>query len=131
MSIAIGTRSRVLAAAAAATLIALAGCSNAESGSQSAGNASGPQKVVLMNWEALEGSPLEAVLKQFTADTGIQVEYQFAASGSDYWPKTRTVLGSNNPPDIMRIDDDFLPYYASTGKLQDLRDDISSAGMKA
>lgn len=132
MPIAFGTRSRALAAATtAATLIALAGCSNAESGSQSAGNASGPQKVVLMNWEALEGSPLEPVLKQFTADTGIQVEYQFAASGSDYWPKTRAVLGSNNPPDIMRIDDDFLPYYASTGKLQDLRDDISSAGMKA
>jgi multiple sugar transport system substrate-binding protein len=129
MPITFGTRTRALVAATtAATLIVLAGCSNADSGSQAA---SGPPKVVLMNWEALDGSPLEPVLKQFTADTGIQVEYQFAASGSDYWPKTRAVLGSNNPPDVMRIDDDFLPYYASTGKLQDLRDDISSAGMKA
>ena len=131
MPIAFGTRTRVLAAAtAAATLIALAGCSNAGPDS-AAGSGSGSQKVVLMNWEALKGSPLEPVLKQFTAETGIQVEYQFAASGSDYWPKTRAVLGSNNPPDIMRIDDDFLPYYASTGKLQDLRDNVSAAGLKA
>lgn len=130
MSIAFRARPRLLAAAAiataAATLAALTGCSHSASGTQS-----GDNTVVLMNWEALKGSPLEPVLKQFTADTGIKVEYQFAASGSDYWPKTRAVLGSNNPPDIMRIDDDFLPYYASTGKLEDLRSKISSAGIKA
>lgn len=128
------TQKGVAAVAAGAVLAALAGCSGsspAPGGSGSGGDAGSGDTITFMNWEALEGSPYEKVLQQFTADTGIKVEYQFSASGSDYWPKTRAVLGSNNPPDIMRIDDDFLPYYASTGKLLDLRADIEKSGLKA
>jgi ABC-type glycerol-3-phosphate transport system substrate-binding protein len=103
---------------------ALAGC-----GGGSTPAATDPGKVVVMNWEALDGSPYAGVFKDFQTETGKTIEYQFSASGSDYWPKTRTVLGSNNPPDLMRIDDDFVAYYASTGKLLDLREFIAGSGL--
>ena len=103
---------------------ALAGC-----GGGSTPAATDPGKVVVMNWEALDGSPYAGVFKDFQTETGKTIEYQFSASGSDYWPKTRTVLGSNNPPDLMRIDDDFVAYYASTGKLLDLREFIADSGL--
>ncbi len=120
-------RSLLTGAAGVASLGALAACTGSKSGSAAS---SGSKTITLMNWEALQGSPYPAVFEQFEKETGYKIEYQFSASGSDYWPKTRAVLGSNNPPDIMRIDDDFVAYYASTGKLSDLSSFISSSGMK-
>lgn len=121
-------RTAAASAVVGLAVAALAGCAGGAGGGDAA---AADDKITFMNWEALEGSPYEAVLKQFTKDTGIEVEYQFSASGSDYWPKTRAVLGSNNPPDIMRIDDDFLPYYASTGRLLDLAPYIEKSGLQA
>ena len=125
-------RTRAIGAAIGIVVLAvLAGCSGGGSSAPSSSPKSlRGQTVTLMNWEAEEGSPYSDVLKQFTKDTGIKVDYQFAASGDDYWPKTRAVLGSNNPPDLMRIDDDFVAYYASTGKLQDLQPYLKANGIK-
>ncbi|HEU0165836.1 MAG TPA: extracellular solute-binding protein, partial [Thermomicrobiales bacterium] len=120
-------RRGIAVAVGMATALALFGCTSTTGG----GSAPAEDKTItLMNWEALAGSPYEAVFKQFTADTGIKIEYQFSASGSNYWPKTRTVLGSNNPPDIMRIDDDFLAAYAATGRLQNLNSYMKKSKVK-
>ncbi|MFI6347471.1 ABC transporter substrate-binding protein [Streptomyces sp. NPDC050560] len=117
------SRRRVLAGlGGAAAGAALAGC---------AGNASASDDstITVMNWEALDGSPYPKVFDAFTRATGKKIKYQFAASGSDYWVKCRTVLGASNPPDLMRIDDDFVASYAKTGRLHDLRDFMRESGL--
>jgi ABC-type glycerol-3-phosphate transport system substrate-binding protein len=116
---------------AAAGAGVLSGCLGGGSPSANAGKANNSKTIRLMNWEALEGSPYPDVFKAFEKQTGYKINYEFGASGDAYWPKTRTVLGSNNPPDIMRIDDDFVAYYASTGKLLDLRKNISASKLRA
>jgi ABC-type glycerol-3-phosphate transport system substrate-binding protein len=83
-----------------------------------------------MNWEALDGSAYPDVFGAFEKASGKRIKYQFAASGSDYWVKTRTVLGTSNPPDLIRIDDDFVASYARTGRLHDLRDFIAASGLR-
>lgn len=86
--------------------------------------------VTVMNWEALDGSAYPEVFAAFEQASGKRIRYQFAASGSDYWVKTRTVLGTSNPPDLIRIDDDFVASYARTGRLHDLRDFIAASGLR-
>ncbi|WP_328582407.1 ABC transporter substrate-binding protein [Streptomyces sp. NBC_00370] len=102
---------------------AVAGCGGSAS-------ASDDSTITLMNWEALDGSPYPKVFDAFEKQTGKKIKYQFAASGTDYWVKCRTVLGASNPPDIMRIDDDFVASYAKTGRLHDLRDFMRDSGLQ-
>ncbi|WP_159001469.1 extracellular solute-binding protein [Streptomyces sp. SBT349] len=100
---------------------ALGGCAGRGSGDGST--------ITLMNWEALDGSPYPTVFSDFERSSGKSIDYQFAASGSDYWVKIRTVLGASNPPDLIRIDDDFVASYAATGRLHDLRPYLSDSGL--
>lgn len=104
--------------------------SAALSGCMSAASASDDSTITLMNWEALDGSPYPKAFDAFEKASGKKIKYEFAASGSDYWVKTRTALGASNPPDLIRIDDDFVASYALTGRLTDLRDYLRRDGIE-
>ncbi|MGP4014833.1 ABC transporter substrate-binding protein [Saccharopolyspora sp. 5N708] len=115
-------RSLIAGIGGTAAAVALGGCARPA--------ASDGSTVTVMNWEALDGSAYSDVFAAFEKASGKRIKYQFAASGSDYWVKTRTVLGASNPPDLIRIDDDFVASYARTGRLHDLRDFIAASGLR-
>ncbi len=82
-----------------------------------------------MNWDAIEGTPLETAINTFQEQTGIEVEVQAVPSGDEYETKMRTLLASGSPPDIMRINDDYVRGYSLGGQLLDLNPFIQASGL--
>lgn len=144
------TRRRFLAgmsatAAASATVLAACGASprapttNAQPGAQPAGAATPSQSrpVQFMNWDPVEGTSYEAVIKAYEQQTGRRVEIiPTPGSGTEYETKVRAMLAGGNAPDIMRTNDDYVRYYSSKQQVVDLsayikrdikRDDYSEA----
>ena len=107
------TRRRFLQGmAVAAGSAALAGCGG--------GSGSSSDEITFMNWEETEGTPLGDVLKEFEKKTGMKVTIQPAPEGDAYDAKMRTVLSSGSPPDVFRINDDFVRGFSKDGALLDL-----------
>jgi multiple sugar transport system substrate-binding protein len=98
--------------ALAAGSAALAGCGG--------GSGSSSNEITFMNWEETEGTPLGEVLKVFEKKTGMKVTIQPAPEGDAYDAKMRTVLSSGSPPDVFRINDDFVRGFSKDGALLDL-----------
>ncbi|WP_020576932.1 ABC transporter substrate-binding protein [Actinopolymorpha alba] len=82
---------------------------------------SSTKDLTVLNWDPPTGTPWNQAFDRFTEKTGIQVKIQYTPTMTNYWAKTRALLGSGNPPDLMRVDDDNIPTYAATGQLLDLR----------
>lgn len=79
------------------------------------------------------GTPWNDVFDMFAQKTGVEIKVQYTPNIENYWAKTRALLGSGNPPDMLRVDDDNIPNYAATGQLTDLteyleRDNIDKTG---
>jgi multiple sugar transport system substrate-binding protein len=79
-----------------------------------------------MNWDTVEGTPLEAVITAFEEQSGITVNVQPTPT-QDYSTRMRTLLASGEPPDIMRIDDDLVRGFAEANQLLDLTQFIESS----
>ena len=56
----------------------------------------------------------------YTKKSGVKIVAQAVVSFDDYSTRLRTVLSGSNPPNIMRIDDDFVAQYSAQGALADL-----------
>jgi hypothetical protein len=67
------------------------------------------------------GTPLESAINAFQEQTGITVNVQPTPGDDEYETKMRTLLASGSPPDVMRINDDFVRGYSLAGQLLDLR----------
>ncbi len=85
-------------------------------------------EISLMNWDTVEGTPLEAVITAFEEQSGITVNVQPAPT-QDYSTRMRTLLASGEPPDIMRIDDDLVRGFAEANQLLDLTPMIEESGV--
>jgi multiple sugar transport system substrate-binding protein len=86
--------------------------------------------ITLLNDENTDGTPLGEAIKAFEKQSGKKVEVQPAPS--DYDTKMRTVLASPAPPDVMRVNDDYVRGLSDDGVLLDLgkyikRDHINAA----
>lgn len=102
--------------AGAAAALAAAGCSNSQ-----AGSADGKTTVTLLNWEQTEGMPLGKAIEEFQRlNPDITVEVQPTVTGDAYDTKMRTVLAGSNPPDVFRINDDYVQEFTENGTLVDL-----------
>ena len=109
-------------------IAASAGVSLAAAGGRSfSARAQDGGKISFMNWDAIEGTPLETAINAFQEQTGIEVEDQAVPSGDEYETKMRTLLASGSPPDIMRINDDYVRGYSLGGQLLDLNPSIQSS----
>lgn len=86
-------------------------------------------KISFMNWDNIEGTPLETAIETFQEQTGIEVEVQAVPSGDEYETKMRTLLASGSPPDVMRINDDYVRGYSLGGQLLDLNPFIQASGL--
>lgn len=84
--------------------------------------------VTFMNWDPIGGTPLETAINAFQEQTGVTVNVQPTPT-QDYETKFRTLLASGSPPDIMRINDDFVRGYSEAGQLMDLRPFIEASGL--
>src|SRR5690606_37328408 len=70
----------------------------------------------------------ETAINAFQEQTGITVNIQPAPT-QDYETKMRTLLASGAPPDVMRINDDFVRGYSLAGQLLDLNPFIEASGI--
>jgi multiple sugar transport system substrate-binding protein len=118
-----------LAAGAALMSDRLAAASSGQPGGQSArvGKAAAAKEISFMNWDVVNGTPLETAINAFEKQAGIKVNIQPAPSGSEYDTKMRTELASGSPPDIIRINDDYVRGFSLKEKaLLDLTSYIKS-----
>lgn len=83
-----------------------------------------------MNWDTVAGTPLETAINAFQEQSGITVNIQPTPT-QDYETKMRTLLASGSPPDVMRINDDFVRGYSLANQLLDLRPYIEASGLSA
>jgi multiple sugar transport system substrate-binding protein len=86
------------------------------------------KEVSFMNWDTVAGTPIETVIKAFEEASGYTVKIQPTPT-TDYETKMRTLLASGSPPDIMRINDDFVRGYSLDNQLLDLNPYIQSSGI--
>jgi multiple sugar transport system substrate-binding protein len=78
-------------------------------------------QISFMNWDPIADTPLEAAINAFQEQSGITVEVQATPASGEYETRMRTMLASGAPPDIMRINDDFVRGYSLADQLLDLR----------
>ncbi|MGH2533037.1 MAG: ABC transporter substrate-binding protein [Thermomicrobiales bacterium] len=83
-----------------------------------------------MNWDPIEGTPIEAVIQEYEKQTGREVEViPTPGRGSDYETKVRTMLAGGTVPDIMRTNDDYVRYYSIKEQILDLTPYIERDGI--
>ena len=89
--------------------------------------------VQFMNWDPIEGTPIEAVIQAYQKQTGRTVEViPTPGAGAEYETKVRTMLAGGAIADIMRTNDDYVRYYSIKDQVRDLtpylkRDNINAA----
>jgi multiple sugar transport system substrate-binding protein len=88
----------------------------------------GSSEVTFMDWDSVSGTPLETAINAFQEQTGITVNIQPTPT-QDYETKMRTLIASGSPPDVMRINDDFVRGYSIAGQLVDLNPYIEESGI--
>ena len=88
------------------------------------------QTITFLNWEEVKGTPLGQAIDDFQRlNPDIKVDVQPAVTGDAYDTKMRTVLAGNNPPDIFRINDDFVQEFTNNGTLTDLSPFVKESGV--
>ncbi|HEY0617408.1 MAG TPA: sugar ABC transporter substrate-binding protein [Kribbella sp.] len=85
------------------------------------GNQAGGKKgLTFLNWEQVKATPLEQAIQAHEKAAGTTVTVQPAVT-QEYDTKMRTLLAGGSPPDVMRINDDFVRGFSEQGALLDLR----------
>lgn len=83
-----------------------------------------------LNWEAMEGTPTQAAIDAYVAETGHQVEViPTPGTGTDYETKVRTMLAGGTIPDVIRTNDDFVRFYSVKEQFSDLKPLIERDGI--
>lgn len=86
--------------------------------------------ITFLNWEQTEGMPLGEAIATFEEENrDIRVEIQPTVTGDAYDAKMRTALAGSNPPDIFRINDDYVQQFTDNGTLLDLSSYVNEAGI--
>lgn len=111
--------------AAALTLVACA------SGGASGSSGSGVTTITFLNDSVVEGMPLGNAINQFEKENpSIKVDVLPVAANEDYDTKMRTSLVSSDPPDVFRINDDYVQQFTNNGTLLNLAPYVKKAGLK-
>ncbi|MFI7067430.1 ABC transporter substrate-binding protein [Kribbella sp. NPDC050124] len=95
------------------------------------GNASGGgdgKGLTFLNWQQVKGTPLEQAIQAYEKSSGAKVTVQPAVT-QEYDTKMRTLLAGGSPPDVMRINDDFVRGFSEQGALLDLKPYLEKDGV--
>jgi multiple sugar transport system substrate-binding protein len=102
-----------LAGSAALGSTALAGCG------MTAGGGSGDEtRMTFLNDLDIDGTPFGEAITAYEKESGVRVQIQPVPA--EYDTKFRTVLASGSPPDLVKINDDYVRGISRTGGLMDL-----------
>lgn len=82
--------------------------------------------VEFMNWGAVEGTPLQTAIDQYTEAKGTLVKVWPVPTR--YEDKMRTLLAAGTTPDIMRVNDDYVRGYAAKNQLVNLQPYLEQYG---
>ncbi len=97
----------------------------------SGGAGGGDGTFSFLTWDAAEGSPLATAVTKWAETAGTQLDLQNVPGGDDFEAKLRTVLASGAPPELIRINDDYVKGYFAEGSLLDLTPYLEKDGIKA
>ena len=76
------------------------------------------KSMTFLNDSDVKDTPFGKAIEAFQKKSGITVDVQPVPS--DYDTKFRTVLSSSKPPDLIKINDDYVRGMSATGALMDL-----------
>jgi multiple sugar transport system substrate-binding protein len=79
--------------------------------------------------DALHDYLMGPVAQEFTKQSGVKIEPQAGVPFGDYQTRFRTLLAGGAPPDIMRLNDDFLPEISAKGLSKDLVPYLAKSGL--
>lgn len=102
----------------------LAGCG----GNGNAGGGGDGKGLTFLNWAQVKGTPLEQAIQSYEKSSGAKVTVQPAVT-QEYDTKMRTLLAGGSPPDVMRINDDFVRGFSEQGALLDLKPYLEKDGV--
>lgn len=111
----VGRRQFVGGVAALAGSAMLTGC-----GMGGGGGGGDNKSMTFLNDASLKGTPFQSVVDAFQKESGIKVTVQPVPA--EYDTKFRTVLASGAPPDLVKINDDYVKGISASGALLDLRE---------
>jgi multiple sugar transport system substrate-binding protein len=91
------------------------------------GRSPDPNAVTFANWSDTVSEMYTQILDQFERQTGVRVAPQADVSFDDYQSRFRTLLAGGSPPDVMRLNDDFLREMSDKRQLLDIAPLLSAA----
>lgn len=71
-----------------------------------------------------------AIAQNFEGKTGIKMQPQAAVAFADFQTRFRTLLAGGEPPDVMRLNDDFLREVSDKSLTTDLTPFFEKSGLK-
>jgi|DewCreStandDraft_2_1066082.scaffolds.fasta_scaffold03281_5 multiple sugar transport system substrate-binding protein len=105
-------------AAALAGMTALTACQLIQR--QPAGEpAQAATEITFMNWDTVKDTPLEIAIQEFERQNP-PYKVKVQPTPARYEDKMRTLLAAGTPPDVMRINDDYVRGYSVKNQLLDL-----------
>jgi multiple sugar transport system substrate-binding protein len=113
----VNRRSFLRTSGLAASVALLSSCAR---GSNS-GGAAAPNTITSAGWDDKLTTLLSGPIAQaFHAKSGVALQAQAAVPFADYQTRFRTLLAGGSPPDVMRLNDDFLPEVSQKQLSKDL-----------
>ncbi|MFE5836413.1 ABC transporter substrate-binding protein [Arthrobacter sp. NPDC056493] len=125
----ISRRSLLLAGGGAAGALFLAGC-----GSPGGGNGSNAKTVTGASWaDGVNDLVFGSIKSDFEKASGLTVSPQAPVPFSDYQTRFRTLIAGGSPPDLMRLNDDFLREMSDKKTILDVdsyvkKDNVDPSG---
>ncbi|HIZ35978.1 MAG TPA: extracellular solute-binding protein, partial [Candidatus Ruania gallistercoris] len=116
-------RNFLLAGGGAAGALLLAGCSGGSAQSN-------PDTITGAGWsDGLNDLVFGQIKTDFEAASGLTVTPQASVPFDDYQTRFRTLIAGGSPPDLMRLNDDFLREMSDKETIMDLESYLSSSGV--
>ena len=116
-------RNFLLAGGGAAGALLLASCSGGEA-------ASSPDQVTGAGWaDGLNDLVFGQIKTDFEAASGLTVTPQASVPFDDYQTRFRTLIAGGSPPDLMRLNDDFLREMSDKETIMDIEPYLSESGV--
>ncbi len=107
----------------------LAGCARG-SNSVAGDSAPGGGTITAAGWDDSINDLMDGgIAEGFKAKSGVGLQAQAAVPFSDFQTRFRTLLAGGSPPDVMRLNDDFLPEVSDKSLSKDLVPYFEKSGL--
>lgn len=101
----------------------LAGCGQGQSqpsGGASGGDAASSTAFTFANWSGGTDPVFEDILSLYEQERSVEIDRQASVPFEDYQTRFRALLAGGTPPDVMRMNDDYIRELSNKDQLLDL-----------